>query len=304
MKLKNVIKSVFEKEGQKDTMHIKALEKQILSKIHEEEDLDQEVKTYFPQPKSFWTTKLPYAFAALLLFVLFFGISTKNPVMAKGTILDVLINLKNQLQQELTTLLSNDPSYRDKNTQKYKQAQKEWCSVSASAPEEQEKSVAAIRDFLDRPDASVEYECAVRNPNKPDEKPQTETYKADFDRFFIDTKTNRVIEMSLIEDNNWGVNKDGSRWFSQRKQYDYTPKYDQAEAEQLANDFIKNHEKSIGKIDPQLLLLETHLKDGDDNKIEYIFIWKGKTDGGFTPQLTITFTQGGQLVNFSNLLFK
>lgn len=304
MRYRQVIKSALKQEEKKEAMHIKALEKQILSKIQEEKILDQEVKTYFPQRNSFWTNKLPYAFAILLLFVLFFGISTRNPAMAKGTILDVLINLKNQLQQELTSLLSNDPSYRDKNTQKYKQAQKEWCSVSARAPEEQEKAVSAIRDFLDRPDANVEYECAVRNPNKPNEKPQTETYKVDFDRFFIDTKINRVIEMSLIEDNNWGVNKDGSRWFSQRKRYDYTPKYNQTETEQLAYNFIKNHEKSIGKIDLQSLSLETNVKDREDNKIEYHLIWKGKIDGESTPQLAITFTQGGQLVNFSNHLFK
>src|SRR3989338_9605370 len=224
MKLKNVIKSAFEQQEQKDTMHIKTLEKQILSKVHEEEDLDQEVKAYFPQRKSFWANSVPYVFAALLIFVLFFGISTKSPAFAKGSILDALISLKNQLQQELTQLLSNDPSYRDKSTQKYKQAQQEWCSVSARAPEEQEKAVAAIRDFLDRPDANVEYECVVRNPNNQDEEPLIETYTLDFDRFIIEIKTNQIVEMAAIE-GAWGENKDGSRWSSPKKEYDYTPRF-------------------------------------------------------------------------------
>lgn len=302
MKYKHIIKSAFEQEERKEATHIKALEKQLLSKIQEEKDLDQEMRTYFPRRNSFWTSKLPYAFAVLLLFVLFFGISTRNPAMAKGNIIEALVNLKNQLQQELTNLLFHDPNYRDKGTQKYKQTRQEWCSVSARSPEEQEKAVAAIRDFLDRPDAHVNYECVIANPNKPDEKPQTETYKVDFDRFFIDTRTNLIREMSLIEDNNWGVNKDGSRWFSQRKQYDYAPNYDQAGAEQLALDFIRNHEKSVGKVDLQPLVLETYTKDRDDNKIEYNFTWKGKTEEDFTPQLTITFTQAGQLIHFLNHL--
>ncbi|OGE29670.1 hypothetical protein A3C29_06570 [Candidatus Daviesbacteria bacterium RIFCSPHIGHO2_02_FULL_40_16] len=300
MKLKNVIKSAFEQQEQKDTMHIKTLEKQILSKVHEEEDLDQEVKAYFPQRKSFWANSVPYVFAALLIFVLFFGISTKSPAFAKGSILDALISLKNQLQQELTQLLSNDPSYRDKSTQKYKQAQQEWCSVSARAPEEQEKAVAAIRDFLDRPDANVKYDCVIRNPKNQSE-PVLETYNVDFDQFVIDIKTNRVIEMFFREETNWGENKDGSRWFSPRKQYDYTPRYTQAEAEQLARDFIKNHEKAIGKIDLDKLTLETGVKD-ENSEVTYFFIWKGEPKEDYIPQLDITFTQGGELVRYSNKL--
>ena len=294
MKFKNVIKSAFEQEEQKDTMHIKALEKQILSKIHEEEDLEQEVKTYFPQRKSFWATSVPYAFAAIVLVVLFFGVTTNSQVMAKGSILEALVNLRNQLQQELSNLLFNDPSYRAKETQKYKQTQQEWCSVSARAPEEQEKAVAAIRDFLDRPDAPVKYECVVKNPNKPDEKPVIETYTVDFDLFVIDIKTNKVIEMSPKQ-GTWGENKDGSRWSSPEKEYDYTPRYTQAEAEQLANDFIKKHEKAIGKINLENFNLEADTK-GEGEQINYVFIWKSDKQ-----KLTITYTQGGQLVSFSNV---
>lgn len=302
MKLKNAIKSAFEQEEQKDTMHLKALEKQILSKIREEEDLEKEVKTYFPQRKSFWTTSLPYAFAVLLIVVLFFGISTKSPAFAKGSIFETLINLRNQLQQELTNLLFNDPSYRDKETQKFKQTKREWCSVSARAPEEQEKAVAAIKDLLGRPDANVEYECVISNPNKPDEQPQLETYTLDFDRFIVEIKTNHVLEMMPKEANSWGENENGSRWFSPRKQYDYTARYTQADAEQLARDFINNHEKSLGKIDLDKLTLETGIKDENDGMVNYFFIWRGETKDGYIPQLNITFTQGGELVHYSNQL--
>lgn len=301
MKYRNAIKSAFEQEEHKESMHIKALEKQILSKIQEETIPVQEVKTYFPQRNSFWTTKLPYAFAVIIIAVLFFGLTINSQVMAKGNILDALINLKNQLQQELTNLLSNDPSYRDKNTQKYKQAQKEWCSVSARAPEDQEKAVAAIRDFLDKPDANVEYECVARNPNKPNEKPRTEAYTVDLNRFVVDTRTNQVIEMSPKQ-GTWGENKDGSRWFSPQKQYDYTPRYTKAEAEKLARDFIAKHEKSIGRIDLDKLTFESGVKDENDDQINYFFIWKSEPKNADIPKLIITFTQGGELINFSNQL--
>src|SRR3989338_1403319 len=167
MKLRNIIRSFFLQESKKEL----------------EVELD---KTFTPAPRPFWTFRFPLAFATVVLLVFFVGVLTNNsPVFAKGSIIDALINLKNQLQQELTQLLSNDPTYRDKNTQKYKQTQQEWCSVSARPPEEQEKAVAAIRDFMDRPDANVEYECVVRNPNNQDEEPLIETYTLDFDRFII-----------------------------------------------------------------------------------------------------------------------
>lgn len=298
MKYKQAIKKVFEQEEKKEVMHIKALEKQILSKIQQEKELNQEVKTYFPHQNSFWTSKLPYAFAVIVLAILFFGLSTNSQVMAKGSIFETLINLKNQLQQELTNLLSNDPSYRDKSTQKYKQAQKEWCSISARSPEEQEKAVAAIRDFLDRPDANVEYECATRNPNKPNEKPRTESYIVDFDRFIVSRETNQIIEM-LPKEGAWGENKDGSRWISPQKEYDYTARYTQSEVEQLARDFASSHEKSIGKIDLNRFTLASDTKDDGNGRISYSFIWKDEKQ-----KLTITFTQGGQLVTFFNGLIK
>src|SRR3989344_4919382 len=302
MKLRNIIRSFFLQESKKEFKHISMLEKQILARVREEKELEVELdKTFTPAPRPFWTFRFPLAFATVVLLVFFVGVLTNNsPVFAKGSIIDALISLKNQLQQELTQLLSNDPSYRDKSTQKYKQSQQEWCSVSARPPEEQEKAVAAIRDFIDRPDANVEYECVIRNPKNQSE-PVLETYNVDFDQFVIDIKTNRVIEMFFREETNWGENKDGSRWFSPRKQYDYTPRYTQAEAEQLARDFIKNHEKAIGKIDLDKLTLETGVKD-ENSEVTYFFIWKGEPNEDYIPQLDITFTQGGELVRYSNKL--
>jgi len=307
MKLKNIIRSYFLKESKKEFKHISDLEKQILMRVREEKELEVELdKNFTPAPRPFWTFRLPLAFATIVLLVFFVGVLSNNsPAFAKGSIIDALIGLKNQLQQELTQLLSNDPSYRDKDTQKYKQTQQEWCSVSARSPEEQEKAVAAIRDFMDRPDANVEYECVVRNPNKPDEEPLIETYTLDFDRFIIDIKTNQVIEMAAIE-GTWGENKDGSRWSSPEKEYDYTPRYTQLEAARQAREFITDHQIALGEIDLEKLTLTREANKDELGNLNYFFIWRGdpREENGeiFTPQLTLTMTQGGQIVHFSNHL--
>ena len=144
MKLRNIIRSFFLQESKKEFKHISALETRILARVREEKELEIELdKSFTPTPRPFWTFRFPLAFATVVLLVFFIGVLTNNsPVFAKGSIIDALISLKNQLQQELTQLLSNDPSYRDKNTQKYKQTQQEWWSVSARSPEEQEKAVS------------------------------------------------------------------------------------------------------------------------------------------------------------------
>jgi hypothetical protein len=337
MKLKNIIRSYFLKESKNEFKHISMLEKQILARVKEEKELEADLnKSFSPPQNPFWSFRLPLAFATIVVLVLFVGfMSSKSPALAKGSIIDALISLKNQLQQELTDLLSNDPSYRDKNTQKYKQAQQEWCTVSARPAEDQEKAVSSIREFLDRPDANATYEC-IRNPNEnEDEQPRVESYIVDFDRFIIDTETNLIVEMSPKE-GSWGTNKDGSRWFSPQKDYDYTPRYTLAEAEILAREFIQGHQKAIGEIDLSKLTLEAGSKGENDQNTNFFFTWKGeqkkrkldhpyttcradinKEDADsfqdglpcitvkeefFTPQLSITFTQGGQLFSFINEL--
>lgn len=299
MKLRNIIRSFFLQESKKEFKHISALETQILTRVREEKELEVELNKSFTSPsRPFWdflNIKVPYAFAVIVLGVLLISFTTTS-VLARGSVIEMLMNLRKALQQELSNLLNNDPTYRDKSTQKYQQAQKEWCLVSARSAEEREKAVFAVRDFLDRPDANVEYEC-VRNPsNNPDEQPQTESYSVDFDRFTVDTKTNLVIEMSPKE-GTWGTNKDGSRWFSAQKEYDYSPRYSKDTIEQFARDFIRNHELALGKIDLTKLSLDINSKENDGGEITYFLTWK---DSDHT--LTISFTQGGQLVAFLNEL--
>lgn len=335
MKLRKIIKDHFNQEAKKDIRHISAVEKQIMARIKKEKELEEELEQDLQPSRSFWTFKFPLAFASVVAVILMVSVIGNNTVSAKSPILEALINIRNALQQELSQLLSSDPSYRDKDTQRYQQAQNEWCSVSARSPEEREIAVEAIRDFLDRPDAQVEYECIVRKPGG-DGDSELETYLVDFDRFTVDMNTNLVVEM-VPQEGTWGTNKDGSRWFSPAKQYDYSPEYTAEEAEQLARNFVSEHEQSIGKIDLRNFSLKSGEKEVETGKKEYFYIWQGERElrkldesektcsldinkeladsfdengvpcmtvkeQEYIPQLILTFTQGGDLVNFSNKL--
>ena len=299
MKLKNIIRSFFLQESKKEFKHISALENQILSRVREEHELERELdKSFSPAQRPFWSflnLKVPYAFVAIVFAVLFISF-TSSTVLAKGSVIEMLMNLRNALQQELSNLLNNDPTYRDKSTQKYQQAQKEWCLVSARPPEEREKAVRAVREFLDRPDANVEYEC-IKNPNNnADEQPQTETYIVDFDRFVVSTTTNLVVEMS-VKEGVWGQNEDGTRWFSPQKDYDFTPRYSKDEVEKLAREFIGEHQLALGKINLDDMKLEIDSKGAEENQLTYFLKWEGNHS-----TLVITYTQGGQLIHYLNEL--
>lgn len=299
MKLKNIIRSFFLQESKKEFKHISALENQILSRVREEQELERELdKSFSPVQRPFWSFlnfKVPYAFVAIVFAVLFISF-TSSTVLAKGSVIEMLMNLRNALQQELSNLLNNDPTYRDKSTQKYQQAQKEWCLVSARPPEEREKAVRAVREFLDRPDANVEYEC-IKNPNNnADEQPQIETYTVDFDRFVVSTSTNLIVEMS-VKEGVWGQNEDGTRWFSPQKDYDFTPRYSKDEVEKLAREFIGEHQLALGKINLDDMKLEIDSKGAEENQLTYFLKWEGNNG-----TLVITYTQGGQLIHYLNEL--
>lgn len=299
MKLKNIIRSFFLQESKKEFKHISALENQILARVREEQELEKELdKSFSSVQRPFWSflnLKVPYAFAAIVFAVLFISL-TSSTVLAKGSVIEMLMNLRNALQQELSNLLNYDPTYRDKSTQKYQQAQKEWCLVSARPPEEREKAVKAVREFLDRPDANVEYEC-IKNPNNnADEQPQIETYTVDFDRFVVSTATNLIVEMS-VKEGVWGQNEDGTRWFSPQKDYDFTPRYSKDEVEKLAREFIGEHQLALGKINLDDMKLEIDSKGAEENQLTYFLRWEGKNG-----TLVITYTQGGQLIHYLNEL--
>lgn len=276
---------------------------------------------------------------ALLLTVTVFGL---NVVRSKYQLFRTQ-QVEGQKIQEIkgiTEKLSTDPKYRDHTAQATKELREKLCSLTARPVEDREKAITTIRDFLEMPTIEVAYECSNAFYNLEENKfvpAKGETYTVGLTYFIVDPETNHVLQVEETP-GTWGYKTDGSRWFSEGKEYDYSANYSQKEVEQIARSFITRHSSTIGDIDLSKLALETGKKDGGNDRVNYFFIWRGeaqkvqhnppletcsedldKTIEGLyyngngvpcikvyesteTPSISIAFTSGGQLISFSNEL--
>lgn len=278
-------------------------------------------------------------FPIMLFVLLIVGIggyfNYKNVIRPKMKTDEKLQEIK-----EFTLAASEDPKYRDHTAQSTKQLREKLCSLTARPADGREKAVAAVREFLEMPINEVEYECNNAFYSLEEDKlipAKGETYTVGMTYFIVDPVTNCVLQVEETP-GTWGYKTDGSRWFSEQKDYDYSANYSQKEVEQIAVGFIAKHSPAIGNIDLSELTLETGKKDGGNGRVNYFFIWRGEpqvirhnppletcsedlnkdTEGLYyngngvscvkvyesteTPSISIAFTSGGQLINFSNEL--
>jgi hypothetical protein len=242
--------------------------------------------------------------------------------------------------KEITENLSIDPKYRDHISQSTRQLREKLCSLTARPAEEREKAVVAIRDFLEMPTVEVEYHCNNAFYSLEEDRlipAKGETYTVGMTYFVVDPATNFVLQVDETP-GTWGYKTDGSRWFSDQKDYDYSANYSQEAVEQIAKGFIAKHTSAIGDVNLSKLTLETGKKDGGNGRVNYFFIWRGEArtvqhnppletcsedldkdvedlyyngngvpcikvyESKEQPSLSIAFTSGGQLINFSNEL--
>ena len=283
------------------------------------------------------TKRLPLAIFFLMVAVLGLGLMRSKYQFFKKQQAD---EQRTQEIKELTLASSEDPKYRDHTAQSTKQLREKLCSLTARSAQEREEAVAAIRDFLEMPTAEVEYECNNAFYGLEDDRlipAKGETYTVGMTYFVVDPATNYVLQVDETP-GTWGYKTDGTRWFSDQKEYDYSANYSQEEVEQIAKGFIAKHPSAIGNIDLGKLTLETGKKDSGNGRVNYFFIWRGEArtvqynpshetcsedlDKGAddlyyngngvpcikvdesteTPSISIAFTSGGQLINFSNEL--
>lgn len=279
------------------------------------------------------------ALLILLLVVVYFGL---NVVRSKYQSFKVQQTEDQRIQEirDITEKLSTDPKYRDHTAQATKELREKLCSLTARSVEEREKAIASIHDFLEMPTVEVEYECSNAFYDLEEDKftpAKGETYTVGLTYFIVDPETNNVLQVEEAP-GTWGYKTDGSRWFSEGKEYDYSANYSQEEVEQLARSFIAKHSSAIGDIDLSKLTLEVGKKDGGSGRVNYFFIWRGEAqkvqhnppletcsedlnkdfeglyynangvpcikvyESTETPSVSIAFTNGGQLISFSNEL--
>lgn len=279
------------------------------------------------------------AVVILLLVVAVFGL---NVVRSKYESFKAQQTADQKIQEikDITEKLNTNSKYRDHTAQATKELREKLCSLTARSVEGRERAVTAIRDFLEMPTIEVEYECNNAFYNLEEDKlisAKGETYAVGLTYFIVDPEANHVLQVEETP-GTWGYKTDGSRWFSEGKEYDYSANYSQEEVEQIARSFIAKHSLAIGNIDLDKLTLETGKKDSGNGRVNYFFIWRDEvrtiqhnppletcsedlnkdTEGLFyngngvpcikvyesteTPSISIAFTSGGQLISFSNEL--
>lgn len=157
-------------------------------------------------------------------------------------------NAKYTEVQQLADALQNDPKYRDKESQAYKEARQRFCLLSARSVEQREKVVANIREFLGKLTVDVDFICS-KFEGSDYTKPKIEYYNAALFGFTVDPKTNYIVEVrtEAWEGSRWGTKVDGTRWFENMPEYDYSGRYSTpGEVKKIAEKFLIDHKDIFG----------------------------------------------------------
>ncbi|MFZ5376507.1 MAG: hypothetical protein ACOZAN_02445 [Patescibacteria group bacterium] len=275
MKLKNIIRCYFLRQSEQELNHINTLQKQILRQIAAEKELNHLLDD---QPRSsnrfhnfFHLFRLPMAILCLSVIFINIAIILNPKVSASSTVVDVLSGIKIGLLRQLNDLLTLDENYRDKTGQRYKQAQKAWCLSSAGPPEKQEKAAAVIREFLDKPDADVNFEC-TRNPQR-DAKQNltTEMYLAGGYRFFVDTRTDQLVGIELI--GSTGQQDQPKKLDTNLSPVRKKVLADIESAEKLVRELVEHKKDVFGELNLATMNLEMSTKTEHDFST-YFLTWK------------------------------
>lgn len=230
---------------------------------------------------------------------------------------------------ELLAVMKKNPN---KDSQAYKEAQQKFCLLTARSAKEREKAVTNIREFLGSSDMPVEFLCSRFNGNPDDtgtdySSPASEHYSAGGFGFTVDPNTNYIVEVGEAE-RRWGTNDDDSRWFDPQLEYDNTPRYTTAKAIQpVAEQFMTEHQDILGIditqmtyefegtkpgnffvrwVDHENPHTEEYEQCGDtDQALETAYqrddgVWCASIKNTRYPTVSLTITQGGQVIVYNN----
>ncbi len=230
---------------------------------------------------------------------------------------------------ELLAVMEKNPN---KDSQAYKEARQKFCLLTARSVEDREQAVANIQKFLGSSDMPVEFLCSRFYPLPEDlgtdyTNQASEHYEAGGFSFTVDPKTNYIVEMGQ-EESRWGYTDDGSRWSDPLPEYDNTPRYTTPEAIQpVAEKFMNDHQDILGVDINQFTYefegtkpgnffvkwvdygnphTEEYEQCGDvDNTLETAYqqndgVWCVQVKNTRYPQISLTITQGGQVIVYDN----
>lgn len=193
-------------------------------------------------------------------------------------------------------------SIKDKESQEYKEAKQQFCELRARPEAERAQAVANVKEFVrasyptSSKDYPVTFDCGRGN---------YEYYESAKWQFIVDPTNNHIIEMGEAP-RSWGDNPDGTRWFDEAPEYDYTARYNAEEAGEVAEKLITDHQGIFGVDITRMTRQYEGTKDGGDgitpgDKVNYFYTWRTKDANGKTTELVaVTITRGGQIVVFDN----
>ena len=325
MKYKKLIHTIFEEEYEAEAKHITALEQKILSQVKNKQS------TPFT-----WIYRMPYAFAVIVLFLIIGAATvaaTENPVK------DMIMQITARLQQAAEDALRTGETTIDEHGQKvftgktaeemeqlHKEAQEQIKELKSRPASERQKTIAVLKVWIDKylytaphmpKQNDIQYGNIVALNYDPTH--HVEIYYSHDYEFQIDPETNKIYDVSIR-----GTREKDD---TEKTYEDMTPRYSQTQLEQMAKDFVKTQ---LPNVNLSKLTFERGSKVGT-----YFFTWTGdasmkkplKDPKGFKvcgdvanpefydengapcitqytsmtmPSIQVGFTQGGQLIGFSN----
>lgn len=327
MKYKKLLNTIFEEEQKKESMNINALEQKILSQVSKKN------KSHSP---FVWVQRMPYAFAAILIFLI---LGTATVVATENPIKDAIIQLTQTLEQKIQELQKTGEFTVDEHGERIytgetaKEAEKlhnetrdKIIELKSRPAAERAKTVAYLKAWIDKhlytapnmpKQDNIKYSNVVGLNDDPTH--HIEIYYSQDYEYQIDPENNKVYDLSI----RGARAKDDP----EKTYLDNTPRYNQMQLEKMARDFVKTQ---LPELDLNTLKLEKGSKIGT-----YFFTWTGteamkkitKDAKGYEvcgdvlnpefyneqgapcimqyesmsrPSIQVGFTQGGQLLNYSN----
>lgn len=326
MKYKNLINTIFEDEYKKEAAHMSALEQRILSQTNKQRS---------SSPSRFvW--RMPYAFAAIILFLI---IGTATVAATENPIKDTILQLTQRLQQAIENAQKNgefridehgERVYTGKTEEEMKKLHDETrdkiTELKSRPASERQKTIAYLKTWIDKylytapgmpKQTDIKYSNVVGLNNDPTHK--VEIYYSQDYEYQIDPVDNKIYNVSIR----------GARAKDDPEEtyMDNTPRYTQPQLEDMAVELVKSQ---LPEVDLSQLRLERGAKI--DN---FFFTWTGdesmrkptkdakgvevcgdvsnpefynengapcimQYESMTNPSIQVGFTQGGQLLGYTN----
>lgn len=326
MNYKNLLKNIFEEEYKKEAMHINALEEKVLSQVQEKPS----------RSPITWAYRMPYGFVAIVLFLI---IGTATVAATENPIKDAIKQLTHTLEQKIQELQKAGEFTTDEHGQRiytgetakeaerlHNETRDKIIELKSRPASERAKTVEYLKTWIDKylytaPNMPKQNDIKYSNVVGLNDDPthRVEVYYSHDYEYQIDPENNKIYDVSI----RGARAKDDS----EETYMDNSPRYNQLQLEEMAKELVASQ---LPDVDLSELKLERGTKGTN-----FFFTWTGteamkkptkdakgyevcgdvsnpefyndqgapcimQYEGMSRPSIQVGFTQGGQLLNYSN----